>query len=60
MGKLLLRWVVGESNTLLDVAFQAFHSSLEEALLVIVKVRKRVQSLLCTIGLRNVSGGNRR
>lgn len=50
-GKLLLRWVVCECNTLLDVALQAFHAGLEEGLFVLVEVAEWVQGLLGSAGL---------
>ena len=54
-GNLLLRRVVGESDTLLDVALQALDSSIEQSLLLIGDVGKDVDGLLGTIGLAVVS-----
>lgn len=48
MGRLLLRWVVGKGDTLRNVALQAFYTSLEQGLLVLVKVGKRVVAFLST------------
>lgn len=46
--RLLLRWVVGEGDALRNVALQAFYTSLEECLFVLVEVREWVESLLST------------
>lgn len=37
--KSLLRWVVGEGNAFLNIAFKAIHTSLEEGLLVVIDFR---------------------
>jgi len=50
-GRLLLRWVVGEADTLCDVALETFHTGLEESLLVIIEVCEWVVNLLNTTGL---------
>lgn len=52
MGRLLLRWVVGELNTLCDVALESFYACLEECLFGIVNVGKWVDGLLNTGGLQ--------
>jgi hypothetical protein len=52
---LLLRGVVGERDTLLDVALQALDSSIKERLLLVGDVGKDVDGLLGTIGLLIVS-----
>ena len=50
-GESLLRWVVSEVNTLLDVAFQALDASLKQSLLIFVDACKHINGLLGTAGL---------
>ena len=50
-GRLLLRWVVRECNTLLDVALQAFHAGLKEGLLVLIEAGEWVVGLFSTASL---------
>jgi len=50
-GGSLLRWVVGEVNTLLDVAFQALNASRKQSLLVCVDACEHIDRLLGTAGL---------
>lgn len=47
VGSLLWR-VVDEFDTLLDIALQALHASLDQFLLVVINLSKRVVSLLST------------
>lgn len=51
MGGLLLWWVVGELNTLRDVALESFYACLEENLFGIVDVAEWVDGLLNSRGL---------
>lgn len=55
MGDLLLRGVVGESDTFLDVALQALEGNLKERLLLVSNVGKDVNRLLSAVGLCIVS-----
>jgi hypothetical protein len=48
---LLLRWVLGEANTLADVALQSLDGGLEQRLLGLVDVGEGVEGLLGSGGL---------
>jgi len=54
-GNLLLRGVVSERNTLLDVALQALDSGLQECLLLVGDIGEDIDGLLGTVGLIVVS-----
>ena len=51
MGVLLLRRVLDELNTLLDVALKTLNASLQELLLLVGDTVKDVVGLLGTVGL---------
>lgn len=48
---LLLRWVLGEADTLADVALQSVNTGLEQRLLAVVDAREGVDGLLGSGGL---------
>lgn len=51
---LLLWWVVGKLDTLLDVALETSVACLEKLLLVVVDLSDRVDGLFSTVGLVEV------
>jgi hypothetical protein len=53
-GRLLLWWVVGECDTLGDVALEAFDASLEKSLFVVIEVCEWVLDFLDTGSLDNM------
>lgn len=56
-GRLLLRWVVGEADTLCDIALESFYTSLEEGLFVIIEVGEWVIDFLYTACLLKLLAG---